>query len=112
MPEPITKTITTTEIDEDLNIRCLAFVCEVSDAKIDLIAAMKAAAKDFCLSDEGKRVYSGNCHCFNWGDFALYVPESYQRQHGFIVTNIIGDDAIIRDFNEQLVCEQDIFPEE
>ena len=112
MPTPITKTITATEIDDELNVRCMVFVCEVSDPKIDLIMAMKSAATEFCQSDEGKHVYSGNCHSFNWGDFAIYVPERYQKKHGFIVTNVIGDDAIIRDFNEQLVCEMDIFPEE
>lgn len=106
-------TVTAIEVDDELNVRTLTFICEVPDNNFDLISAMKAAAKDFCLSETGKKVYSSmlNCHCFNWGDFDIYVTEEYQRKYGFRVINT-GVSEETRDYNEQLVSESDIFPED
>lgn len=109
--DKILKTVVTTEIDDELNIRSIIFICHVPTENFDLISAMKAAAKDFCMSDEGKRIYSGNGHCFNWGDFDIYITKDYQTKHGFRVIDSVSE-TIIRDFNEQLVAEEDIFPKE
>lgn len=104
------KTIIATEF-YDGEFHATAVACNVPDHNFDIISAAKAAAKEYCLTTDGKTVYSGNCHTFNWGDLVTYVPNEICEKHGF---TIIPDDCIteIRDFNEQLVMETEIFPEE
>lgn len=77
-----------------------------SDDKV--LNAIKDAAKDYCLKDDGKKTYDGNCNNFNIGDLIAYVPKAILQQHGII--SIEEKDTIAIDFNEQLVDENDIFP--
>lgn len=74
----------------------------------DVLNAIKDAAKDYCLTDDGKKTYDGNCNNFNIGDLIAYVPKTILQQHGII--SIEEKDTISMDFNEQLVNEDDIFP--
>ena len=86
----------------------LTFMTE--EDNINLEEAIKNACKEYCRTEEGKKVYSGNCHSFNWGDLDLYVPAAICRKHGFYIVQSYN--AVSGDFNEQLVTESDIFPEE
>ena len=74
----------------------------------DILDAIKNTAKDYCLTDDGKRTYDDNCNNFNIGDLIAYVPKATLQQHGIIF--IEEKDTISMDFNEQLVDEDDIFP--
>lgn len=74
----------------------------------EVLDAIKDAAKDYCLTDNGKRTYNGNCNNFNIGDLIAYVPKAILQQHGII--SIEEKDTIAIDFNEQLVNENDILP--
>lgn len=74
----------------------------------EVLDAIKDAAKDYYLTDNGKRTYNGNCNNFNIGDLIAYVPKAILQQHGII--SIEEKDTITMDFNEQLVDENDIFP--
>lgn len=74
----------------------------------NILDAIKNAAKDYCLTDDGKRTYDGNCNNFNIGDLIAYVPKDILQQHGII--SVEEKDTISMDFNEQLVNEDDIFP--
>lgn len=74
----------------------------------DVLDAIKDTAKDYCLTDDGKKTYDGNCNNFNIGDLIAYVPEAILQQHGIV--HIKEKDTIAIDFNEQLVDEEDIFP--
>lgn len=80
------------------------------DPHVELETAIKNACQEYCMTEEGKKVYSGNCHCFNWGDLDLYVPVDLCKKHGFYIVE--SHNAEFRDLNEQLVAESDIFQEE
>lgn len=106
----ITKTVVAMERD-GLDVRTFVLNFHVSSESFDIVAAAKAAAKEYCLTEEGKRIYEGNCNCFNWGDFDAYVPQDICRRHGFAkIESPIPDELV--DFDEQLVDECDIFPVE
>lgn len=74
----------------------------------NVLNAIKDAAKNYCLTDDGKRTYDGNCNSFNIGDLIAYVPKAILQQYGII--SIEEKDTMTIDFNEQLVDEEDIFP--
>lgn len=74
----------------------------------EVLDAIKTTAKNYCLTDDGKKTYDGNCNNFNIGDFIAYVPKDILQQHGII--SVEEKDTISIDFNEQLVDENDIFP--
>ena len=78
---------------------------------IDIEQAVRKAALDFCKTEEGKRVYIGNCHNFNWGDFYTYVNNDFCRPYGFIASSC-DIRQIDVNFNEELVSEVDILDEE
>ena len=78
-----------------------------------IMAALRDIAKEYCLTEDGKSAYDGNCCNFNIGDLTLYVPTEMFVKHGiFPKFRTNPTDAISIDFNEQLVEESDIFPEE
>ena len=104
------KTIVATERD-GFDIRTLSISFDVPSDDFDLIEAVKKAATDYCLTDEGKMVYEGNCNCFNWGDFATYVSNSFCEPYGFKQINSDVSEISVN-FDEQLVNESDIFEEE
>lgn len=78
-----------------------------------VMSALHDIAKEYCLTQDGRKTYESNCNCFNIGDLTLYVPTEMFVKHGiFPKFRTNPTDAISIDFNEQLVEESDIFPEE
>ena len=77
---------------------------------VSIDESIKLACTEYCLTKEGRKTYIGNSRCFNWGDFALCVPNDICRKYGILK----GDDhpSEFRNADEQLVNETDIFPEE
>lgn len=104
------KTIVALNADWD-DMRVLVLDFEVPNREFDLKAAVKKATLEYCLTEEGKSVYSGNCHCFNWADFAAEIPESICRKHGFKLIPYQDADEIV-DLHEQLVDESEVFPDD
>ena len=78
-----------------------------------IMPTLRDIAKEYCLTEDGKKTYDSNCNSFNIGDLTLYVPTEIFIKHGIYPkfrTNLT--DAISIDFNEQLVEESDVFQEE
>lgn len=98
---------TVVAIERDgLDFNALALCFEVPDKDFDLVAAVRAAAAEFCNTKEGRKVYEGNCDAFNWADFAMYVPAELCEKHGFkMVQSELSD--IIVDWDEYLVEEEE-----
>ena len=48
----------------------------------DVKDAICKACTEYCQTEEGKKLYIGNCHNFNYGDFEAYVPNSICEKHG------------------------------
>ena len=59
------------------------YAFNIYDESIDLQEAVKKAAAAYINTDAGYKVYQHNCQCFNWGDFFLYVPNSFLKLFGF-----------------------------
>lgn len=95
---------------EDVQNIALSF--EVPDSDFDLIEACKKAAVAYCKTEEGYEIFTeDNCHCFNWADFDLYVPNSIMEQFGFRKIEGVNADYTV-DFDEQLVLDKDVSPSE
>ena len=45
-------------------------------------AAVRAAVKNYLLSEDGKKDIENNNGSFNWGDVAISVPEPYYIREG------------------------------
>ena len=91
--------------------RVLTLNFEVPSRDFDLKAAIKAAAREYCLTEEGKIVYSYNGYCFNWADFEAEIPGYICRKYGFRLVPATMADEIV-DLHEQLVDESEIYPED
>lgn len=77
----------------------------------DVIDAIRKASTEYCQTEEGRKVYSGNCHNFNIGDFDAYVTNELCQKYG--IQKVESNTAsYFMDFNEQLVNETDILEEE
>lgn len=111
-------TIITEDIGADnhnMGTRTTAFTIGVDSTWSDdqIMSALHDIAKEYCHTDEGKKTYDGNCRNFNIGDLIAYVPTEIFIEHGiFPQFRFIPTDTMRIDFNEQLVEESDIFPEE
>lgn len=95
--------------------RTTAFTIAVDDtwSNDQIMSALHDIAKAYCLTDEGKRTYDGNCCNFNIGDLITNVPTEIFIKHDVIPQfRFISADTMNIDFNEQLVEESDIFPDE
>lgn len=103
------KIIVATEAD-GLDTRTFVLGVEIEDENLDIEQAVKNACKEYCLTEEGRKTYEGNCNSFNWGDLDAYVPNEICERHGFkkVWLRIAGE----YNFDQQLVDETDIFPEE
>lgn len=104
------RTIITVIERDGLTTRTLNINVEILDTNINLKKAISDACKEYCLTDEGRKTYEGNCNCFNWADFDTYVPNAICSKYGFVKIHDNYDylDVI---WDEQLVDEADIFPE-
>lgn len=75
-----------------------------------IMAVLRDIAKEYCLTEDGKKTYDGNCCCFNIGDLTSYVPTEIFIKHGILPKfRVNPTDIISMDFNEQLVDENDIY---
>lgn len=103
-----TKIFVATEAD-GLDVTNLVMVISIKDG-VDFKKAAMDASKEYCLTEEGKRTFEGNCCCFNWGDFDTYVPNSICEKYGIkkLQSNVAEEFC----FDQQLVDEADIFPDE
>lgn len=105
-------TIIAEDIDTDTCATAFDVTVDSSWSEDQIMSALRDIAKEYCLTEEGKKTYDNNCNCFNIGDLTLYVPTEIFIKHGiFPKFRTNPTDAISIDFNEQLVKESDIFPE-
>lgn len=88
------------------------FLVKNDMTKDDVLNAIKAAATEYCQTDEGKKTYDSNCCNFNIGDLDTYVPDEICLKHGILLLKSDYNCEIHIDFNTQLVIESDIFSEE
>ncbi len=103
---------TVTAIERDgLDVRVLVLNFDVPSKEFDLMAAVKAAALEYCQTEDGKKTYNYNCRCFNWADFEMNVPNEICAKHGFTVLESPVSDLVV-DWDEQLVDEAEVYPEE
>lgn len=69
--------------------------------------------KNTVVQTKAKKTYDDNCRNFNIEDLIAYVPTEILIKHGILPQfRFIPTDTMNIDFNEQLVEESDIFPEE
>lgn len=69
-------------------------LCECHDEDMDLLAAIKAAAKDFLETPEGKAMapeLAENGGVFDIGEFDTYVPNTICLKHGFQIVDRTDD---------------------
>lgn len=103
------KTIVARDVD-GLDVYVLTITLDVEDG-IDIKQAVMDACKEYCFTEEGRTTYDRcNCRCFNWADFDMYVPNDICEKHGFRKIDVRT--TLEFNLNEQLVDEDDIFPEE
>lgn len=95
------RTINAIEHD-GLKERMLTMLFDVPDEEFDLISAVKAAAKEYCMTEDGLKTYIGNCSSFNWADFECYVPNEICMKYGFRKINGSLSDISVN-WDEQLV---------
>ena len=103
--------------DQDgLNTKNYIFEFLADNRKLKDAAAIRqaitAAVKEFCQTEDGKKIYEGNCNNFNWGDLDAYLPETILNKYGLYKSDDTSKDILKVDFNEQLVSETDGFEEE
>lgn len=104
-----TERVVVSAIDQDgLNVNAYSFDF-LTKKGVDIKKAVRDAARDYCKTEEGLRVYIGNCHCFNWGDFDIYVDNDFCKPYGFV--KVSSTCQIDVNFNEELVSETDVLPE-
>lgn len=70
----------------------------------ELKAAIKDAITDFLenAGDKADTALSATNDNFNWGDFALWLPEEYAKKHGFEVLDT-GIASFTVDHDESLL---------
>lgn len=71
---------------------------------LDVLDAMRQAAKEFCQTDAGRREIAANSGNYNWGDFVNSIPESFCRKYGFKIKSTTVSEIIV-DHNESLLPE-------
>ena len=95
--------------------RTMTFDIMVDDSwsSDQIMSTLRDIAKEYCLTEDGKKTYNSNCCNFNIGDLISYVSTETFIKHGiFPKFRTNPTDTIHMDFNEQLVNEDDIFPNE
>ena len=89
------RTIIAVEHD-GLEERMIALGFQVPSTAFDLHAAIKAAIRDYFLTEEGKRTLEYTCGCFNWADFHMYISDELCVKHGFkrLNTEVFSDEIV------------------
>ena len=62
--------------------RVLSILFDVPNEEFDLISAAKAAAAEYCKTEEGLKTYFYNGESFDWADFEMSVPNEICERHG------------------------------
>jgi len=90
-------------IEQDgLDVRVMTITFDVPSKEFDIMAAVKAAATDYCMTEDGTKVYEHNCGEFNWADFEANVSNEFCEKYGFkMVDSTLGDLEV--DWDEHLV---------
>jgi len=107
--EPASKTILITAIEQDgLDSRVLPIILRAFtiEAMNDIKSAVENACEEYIRTDEGKKTYSATCHCFNWADFDMHVPNEICRKHGFEKIEHNAEYKCVN-WDEQLVIDVD-----
>lgn len=100
--EPFTNRIILTAHDRD-GLDEVNYIFEfLAREGIDIKQAVRDACNEYCTTEKGIETLAHNCGCFNWGDFAMYVPNDICIKHGFI-KNDTSDVFLSVDFNETLI---------
>lgn len=87
---------------------CLGFIVDTIESEdgknesLDVIAALRNAARDFAETDEGKEVLEEACGSFNWGDLANHLPNEICEQYGVHIVDTFQTDLVVT-HNEMLV---------
>ena len=94
-------TISATEHD-GFDTRTMSIELEVFKEDIDVLDAIKEACREYTTTENGLKTYIGNCDCFNWADFDMYVPNEICEKYGFrkIKSDVSNIDV---NWDEQLV---------
>ena len=92
---------------DGLDVRVLTIPVQVNDESIDLREAVRKACAYYAKTEEGRKTYEYNCHCFNWADFEAEVPNEICRKFGFEkLEGNTGDITV--NWDEQLVDDSDL----
>lgn len=103
MRKGVDRTVTLILRDQDgmhVDLHQLAVTTALPEDEI--VPAIKAAAQDYLNTEEGRKVYEGNCRCFNYGDFIEHVSNAYCVPHGFYKQKSEESVLIEEDFNTRL----------
>ena len=86
--------MTKTIIAEDISEGVMLVIRVRTDLDDHALAnAIRAAARGFAASPDSANAMSATAGHFNWGDLSLWLPEKYQKEHGFLI-----EDASVADF--------------
>ncbi len=97
---------------DDLSFRAFSLTFEVPNESFDLMSAVRDAVTDFCMTEEGRKIYEYNCRCFNWADFEANVTNEFCEKHGFsrVLDTYMADEIV--DWDEQLADDSVLDDEE
>ena len=87
--------------------RVLSILFDVPNEEFDLISAAKAAAAEYCKTEEGLKTYFYNGESFDWADFVMSVPNEICERHGFKKVDSNLSDIVV-DWDEQLVTRAEM----
>lgn len=80
--------------------------CVVSSRNISLDDAIKAAATEYCMTEEGRQICFAN-QGFNYTDFIKYVPNEICMKHGF-AKSATYETKLVKDYYGCLVNAEDL----
>lgn len=80
----------------------LGIVVETDDDRLDVVAAIKAAAAEFAATPEGEAAVEAAGGNFNYGDFVDNIPGVMCENHGFTVVDTFQTDLVV-DHDERLI---------
>lgn len=87
---------------------CLGIIVETinEESNIDVISALRNAAKDFANTKEGQEALEETYYgCINWGDLVEYLPEEVCVRHGVRIIDTFQTDLVVT-HDELLAYEQ------
>ena len=70
----------------------------------DPLQALRAAAAEFCATDEGKAAIDEAAGNYNWGDLVNTLDEGILARHGFKIVDTFVTELVV-DHNESLLPE-------